>query len=145
MKIAIEKEIETAIQCMIAHELGGDTYPVYRSDQTPASPDIECIVISVNRESDPELINQGGKSLHNYSAQIELWSHGASENPTRMSERFQAVDDAMNSEESPPDLDLSRFDAFVVMEGGQSESEIDGDGRRTRRRQYSLKIQEVAG
>lgn len=142
---AIETAVEKAVQQMIVAELGDDNFPVYRSDQTPASGDIQCIVLTATSDESPELINEGGKPLLSMSLETQLWSLAPMEEGSEMSERWNAIYDAMMSETVPADVDLSRFDAFVVMSGSKSETDIDEKGRRTRIRSFSLKVQDTPG
>lgn len=142
-KEAIETAVEKAVQQMIIAELGDDAFPVYRSEQTPASGDIECIVLTATTDESPELVNEGGNPLLSMSLETQLWSLAPMEEASEMSERWDAIYQAMNSETVPADVDLSRFAAFVVMVGSKSETEIDDKGRRTRSRSFSLKVQEA--
>ena len=112
---AIETAVEKAVQQMIISELGNDAFPVYRSDQTPASGDIECIVLTVTTDEAPELINEGGFPLQAMTLETQLWSLAPMETSSEMSERWNAIHQAMMSEVVPPDVNLSRFAVFTVM------------------------------
>ena len=80
-----------------------------------------------------------------FKVNVEYWSLAPVEDAAISSERWNDADRAMTREDVPEGVNLDRFDVFLVMAGGSSESEIDGDGRRTRRRVYTLKIQETDG
>ena len=140
---ALERSVEKAIVSMLQFELGESDFPINRSDQLPSSADIECIVVDATQSDQPELINLGGKNLLTFNVTIELWSLGPVEDSDLNSERWNDVDSAMVREDVPVDVNLDRFAVFVVMAGNSGGLETGEKGRMTRRRAYTLKVQEA--